>query len=65
MYPWIKIMFVCELALSPNQCIFAGAEIGSTGVKVKWSLPWLTYVIRSNKLNANSNAKPEVLALAA
>ena len=22
------------------QCAYAGSELGSTGVKVKWSLPW-------------------------
>ena len=42
---------------------FDGAEIGSTGVKMTWSLP--DGLVSANKLNANTNAKPTAYALAA
>ena len=45
-------------------CYFDGAEIGSTGVKVKVEFTVLTYVIRSNFLNANANRAP-AMAIAA
>ena len=44
-------------------CIFAGVEIGSTGVKMKWSLP--DGLVSATKLNANDNFAPQAYALAA
>ena len=42
---------------------FDGAEIGSTGVKMTWSLP--DGLVSANKLNANNNFAPTAYALAA
>jgi hypothetical protein len=42
---------------------FDGAEIGSTGVKMTWSLP--DGLVSANKLNANNNFAPTGYALAA
>ena len=42
---------------------FDGAEIGSTGVKMTWSLP--DGLVSANKLNANDNFAPTGYALAA
>jgi hypothetical protein len=40
-----------------------GGKIGSTGVKMTWSLP--DGLVSANKLNANNNFAPTGLALAA
>jgi hypothetical protein len=46
-----------------TKCTFDGAEIGSTGVKMTWSLP--DGLVSANKLNANNNFAPTAYALAA
>ena len=46
-----------------RQCVYDGAELGSTGVVVKWSLP--DDRVQINKLNANENFAPSNFALAA
>jgi hypothetical protein len=46
-----------------TMCLFDGAEIGSTGVKMTWSLP--DGLVSANKLNANDNFAPTAYALAA
>jgi len=44
-------------------CIFDGGEMGSTGVKMTWSLP--DGLVSADKLNANDNFAPQAYALAA
>lgn len=44
-------------------CIFDGGEMGSTGVKMTWSLP--DGLVSAAKLNANDNFAPQAYALAA
>jgi len=52
-----------ERMVQIQQCIFAGGEMGSTGVKMTWSLP--DGLVSAAKLNANDNFAPQAYALAA
>ena len=59
-------MFVCELASSPNQCIFDGADLGSIHAKSQVRHPVSKRLLTARKMiSANENSAPVKLALAA